>query len=88
MRFTVRRSEVYVLGRIWQPNTGLCAYTYTIPAGAGIITREHVQAWLDSNAGDFQSITDFSASIEHGNRTIEIPFALPDSEAIYQECAS
>jgi hypothetical protein len=88
MRYTIRRSEVYVLGRIWQPGAGLCSYTYQIPAGAGIITRARVQAWLDSNAGDFERIEDFSASIEHGKKTVDIPWSLPESEKLFLECAS
>ena len=44
-------------------------------AGDGKITRESVQCWLDCHAGDFSEIIDFSASLEIGDETVEIPWA-------------
>lgn len=52
----------------------------------GKITRESVERWLCTHAGDFQSITDFSASIEAGETTVEIPFATEDGEMAWCDC--
>ena len=68
MRYTVRVSTVRVIGRIWMPSV-MGATTYTLTEGdvgnarsaTGRITRESVQRWVDSHAGDFAEITDFAA---------------------------
>lgn len=88
MRYTVRQSIVDVIGKIWQPGCGTCAYRYNIPAGHSLRTREDVANWLSTHAGDFQSVTDFAASLEAGKRTIDIPWQSQDSEVIYMECVS
>ena len=92
MRYTVRTSQVQVIGPIWMPNT-TAAMTYTLHAveisnvrnGYGDITRVSVAAWLDMHAGDFSSVTDFSASIEDGENTVEIPWDDEESEAVFNE---
>lgn len=85
MRYTVRRSEVYVIGRIW---TGqLCAYTYQIPGNVpNLLTRERVADWLARNSGDFASIEDFAASIEDLASTIEIPWENEESILTFADC--
>ena len=93
MRYEVRTSIVQVIGNIWQPGIGLCTYQYTLSPynvencqdDLGAITRESVQQWLDCNAGDFQKIVDFWASIEHGDSTVEIPWATEEGELAYLE---
>ena len=69
---------IEVVGNIWQPGMGVCAMTYDLkPYDVGNmrgraridgfpITRVDVQAWLDTNAGDFQNIIDFHAVIDDG----------------------
>ena len=71
--YTVMENYVEVIGRIWQPNTE--AYMrYTLSPHDieslktnGVITRDSIALWLDSHAGDFQSITDFHADIDSEN---------------------
>lgn len=92
MRYTVRTSQVQVIGPIWQPGF-TAAQTITIHGqdidsvrdAHGDITRASVALWLDSHAGDFSSITDFSASIEDGENTVEIPWDDEESELVFNE---
>ncbi len=96
MRYTVRESFVEVVGSIWQPNCGLCAYRYNLmPHDVqnlernGRITRNTVQLWIDSHAGDFQHIEDFRASIEPINPakpTVEIPWKSEENEMVFNDC--
>ena len=93
MRYTVRKSIVQVIGTIWMPST-TAAQTYELSGydvdnargDDGKITRESVQSWLDTHAGDFASVTDFSASIEDGDDTVDIPWADEESELTYNGC--
>lgn len=58
-------------------------------AGTGVtITREDVEQWLAMNSGDFQNVTDFEASIEDGDKTIDIPWASEDGEYAYIDAVS
>lgn len=91
MRYTVRKSIVQVIGQIWMPRT-TAATSYELDSyavetvrqyGDGSITRDAVARYLDTHAGDFQSVIDFSASIEDGDETIEIPWLAEESELIY-----
>lgn len=92
MRYTVRKSLIQVIGRIWMPDQYV-AHTYDLTIydvenakdEDGNITRESIQDWLDTNAGDFQSFDDFWASIEVDERTIEIDWANEESELIYND---
>lgn len=55
---------VNVIGHIWQPGFDHCAYTYTMTerdAWDYGVDRDGIRDWLDSHAGDFQSLTDFRA---------------------------
>lgn len=93
MRYTVRKSVVQVVGTIWMPMT-TAATEYTLTGydvenardDDGKITRDSVQRWLDTHAGDFSAVKDFYASIEDGDDTIEIPWASEDSEFAYIDC--
>lgn len=49
-------------------------------------TRDNVEDWLTCNAGDFSCVTDFSASLEVGNETIDIPWQSEESEFAYSDC--
>lgn len=93
MKITIRKSLVRVIGRIWMP-AGICAMEYQLNAyqvenakdDQGRITRESLDRWLSTNSGDFQSVTDFWASIEVGDQTVEIPWANEDSECEFSDC--
>lgn len=82
MRYTVRTSIVEVVGNIWQPGVGLCAYQYTLSPSdvencrdaEGNITRASVEDWLGSHSGDFQHIIDFHTSLEVGAETLDFPW--------------
>lgn len=95
MRYTVRKSIVRVVGRIWMPAVN-ASMTYTLRDydvnnardDDGQITRDSVDQWLACNAGDFQSIIDFEASIEDGDKTIDIPWATEDGESAYLDTLS
>ena len=78
--YTVRTRDVFVIGTIWYPPIR-AAYRYTLPKDVPA-TREAIQDWLDKNAGDFQKIIDFTASIED----VEIPWGREESEFIYNDC--
>lgn len=93
MRYTVRVSYVDVIGPIWMPTT-TAAMRYTLDRfaienirayGDGTITREAVDEWLSCHSGDFQSIADFSASIEDGDDTLDFEWSDPDSELVYMD---
>jgi hypothetical protein len=95
VKYTVRKSVIRVIGQIWMPAT-TAATTYELDSYAvgnarddeGRITRESVQRWLDTHAGDFQSVTDFEASIEDGDTTVDIPWADEDSELTFGDCTN
>jgi hypothetical protein len=93
MRYTVRTSEIYVVGELWMPQRpGATTYTLTeqdvanIREDDGTITREGVALWLDSHAGDFAGIIDFRASLEDGDETREFDWSDEDNEIIYNGC--
>ncbi len=52
----------------------------------GRITRESVEQWLTTHSGDFQEVMDFSASIEDGPDTVEVPWRDEESECTYMDC--
>lgn len=94
MKYLVRKSVVHVVGQIWMP--GITAgQTYDLDSYAlgnarddeGKLTRESVQRWLDTHAGDFSSVTDFWASLEDDNgETVEIPWQDEESEVTFNGC--
>jgi hypothetical protein len=92
--YTIRKDYINVIGRIWEPGFGPCAYTYTLraydlanmgvgPHGEGL-TREKVQAWLNKNAGDFQVVIDFEVSVGH----YALSWQDEESELIYNDCTN
>ncbi len=95
MKYVVRKSIIDVVGKIWMPSV-TCGQRMTLSAhdvencrnDTGKITRESVQDWLHSHAGDFSSIEDFSASIEDGVVTVEIPWATEEGELTYLDCTA
>lgn len=80
-----RQAYVCVLGKIWMPAIP-AAQDYQLSdydlRNIGEFTRENVEDWLGSNAGDFQSITDFYA-VCGGT---EIPWADEENECAYNDC--
>jgi len=83
--YTVTVNEVNVLGIIWMPAVE-CAMNYTLSKhdieNMGEITRENVENWLDTHAGDFQSIIDFRVDI--GDTIIE--WKEEENEYKYMDC--
>ena len=86
MRYMVERNFVQVVGHIWQPNLGVCAMTYTLEAhdvsNLGDFTRENVEQWLASHAGDFSEVVDFAATV--GDEWIE--WDSEDNEGVFNDC--
>lgn len=89
-RYTVRVSYIDVLGTLWMPHAE-ASMRIRVDSYArenmrdddGHITRESVEDWLTSHAGDFSSVIDFTASIEDGEETIEIPWSSEENECRY-----
>lgn len=84
MRYIVERNFVLILGYIWMPNCMATMErtlsTYDIE-NIGEFTRENVEQWLACNAGDFQQVVDFYATV--GDK--EIPWANEDNEMAYND---
>ena len=74
--YTVRTRDVWVIGRTWVGY--LASEQYKLPKDIEP-TRAAILAWLDTHSGDFQSLIDFSGSIEE----VEIPWAQHESLDIY-----
>ena len=59
------------------------AYTYSLGEyeleNIGKFTRENVQDWLDTHAGDFSVIKDFEAA----SGEVEIPWASEESDCLF-----
>jgi hypothetical protein len=96
MRYTVVKSQIDVVGYIWQPGIGLCAMSYNpraddlreadiLPATEGPITRESVQRWIDTHSGDFSEIVDWRAEIEDGDETIVFEWNNEDNELAFND---
>jgi hypothetical protein len=90
MKYTVRKSYVEVLGITWMPRvpgaTRIDVSSYDIGNlrdDDGKITRESVDLWLGCHSGDFSEVTDFAASIEDGEETIDISWSDEDNEMEY-----
>lgn len=88
MRYVVRRSEVYVLGRLWWPYGVVAAQTKlldaydlrNLPGADGRVTRTSLAQWLMCNSGDFSEVVDFAASLEIGDATVIISWNNPESD--------
>lgn len=95
MKYTIRKSVICMIGTIWMPAI-TCAQIKTLDAydvencrdEAGNITRDSVEQWLMTHSGDFQSVKDFEASIEDGDKTIDIPWQDEESQYTYCDCTS
>ena len=74
--YTVVTRDVFVIGKLWMG--GRATYKYTLPKNVPS-TREDIQEWLDTHAGDFQKVIDFGASIGE----VEIPFLDQENEMLY-----
>lgn len=90
MRYTVKRSYINVLGRLWMPNCAasirqtLSQYDIdNMRDDSGKITRDSVEQWVMTHTGDFSSITDFEADIEDGDENIVIPWESEENEMAY-----
>jgi hypothetical protein len=85
MRYMVERNFVRVVGKIWLPPvTAAMEYPlrkYDLET-IGEFTRENVERWLCTHAGDFSSIIDFYAT----SGDIEIPWGTEDGELIWEDC--
>jgi hypothetical protein len=93
MKYTIRKSLINVLGQLWMPSVAgalvIEASTHDVENmrdDEGKITRESVGLWLDSHAGDFSGVIDFSVSIEDGEATIDIPFSSEENEMTFGDC--
>ena len=92
-RYTVRKSYVDVVGKIWMPQHVTVAMRYPVSGydmenmrdDDGQITRDSVEQWLMCHSGDFSSVEDFSASLEVGDDTIEFPWTHEESECTYAD---
>ena len=94
MKYTVRKSIIEIVGGIWWPMGATCAQTQTLSAydvenckdDNGEITRESVERWVMTHSGDFSSVKDFHASLEVGDKTIEIPWVTEEGEIAFLDC--
>jgi len=84
--YTVDENWIDLVGEIWQPGVGPCAYRYTLrPSDVeniGEPTRENVQSWLDKNAGDFQTVIDFHAVVGE----VDLPWSDPENKMTFLDC--
>jgi len=83
--YVVKENCVDVIGKIWEPGTGVCYSRYALKVNdirsmGQDITRASVLAWLLKHAGDFCEIIDFRATIDAAG--VEIPFSSEESESI------
>lgn len=96
MKYLTRKSYVDVVGKIWMPAV-TCSMRYPLSQhdvenirgyGEGKISRDGLEQWLTCHSGDFQSLQDFSASIEDGENTLTFPWTSEDGELAYMDTHS
>lgn len=87
MRYTVRKSIVRIIGNLWMPQcpaaTQVEVTSYDLENmrdDDGKLTRDSVEQWVMTHSGDFSSVTDFYASLEDGEATVEIPWSSEENE--------
>jgi len=83
-RYTVIVRRIDIVGKGWynqQMAMSLNLSAYDVE-NIGELTRENIQLWLDSHAGDFQSILDFRADIDE----FESDFETEEGECIFNDC--
>ena len=91
MKYMVRTSYVDVLGGIWLPYGAVCSLRKPLDRfdvdnmrdDDGKITRESVKFWVMLHSSDFSGVIDFSASIEDGEQTIDLPWSSEETELQY-----
>lgn len=96
MRYTVRKSLIRILGKLWMPShadaaTEMVLGKYELDNcrdDEGELTRESVERWLLLHSGDFSDVIDFEASLEDGGKTIDIAWKNEESEWRYADCFS
>lgn len=80
-----RHAVVRVIGLIWQPGL-TCAMNYTLSdydlENIGEFTRENIDRWLSTHAGDFSRIIGFQAECGEGI----IAWESEDNECTYSDC--
>jgi hypothetical protein len=87
----VHESYIEVLGTIWLPYGAHATYVYRLSNydidNIGEITRENVEQWLNTHAGDFERVIDFRADIYDYriNEDIEVGWADPEYELEYSD---
>ena len=91
MRYTVTKQQIQVVGYIWQPGVGLCAYEKSLDTSdmeniGDVRDREAVAQWIDKNFGDFQSIEDFRADFHLGDENVIHEWGREESEMAYNDC--
>ena len=80
--------HILVLGYIWQPGMGICAYQYdSNKLEFPKLDRDGVEVWLRKHAGDLQDIVDFRVVIDD-DVDGGIFWANPDNEEVYERFAS
>ena len=64
---TITINRIDVIGYIWMPGNVPCAQSRDLTShdieNIGELTRDNIQAWIDSHFGDFSNIIDFRADI-------------------------
>ena len=94
MRYTVTKSIIQVIGKIWMPAV-TAAMQYEVTAHdiqnmadekTGHVTRELVDRWIVLHTGDFQTIIDWRADLAVGDEDIVYDWKVADSEMIYNDC--
>ena len=97
MRYTVTKSIIQVVGKIWMPAT-MCAMEYELDSyklgnllaeveEGESLTREHVAYWLSLNSGDFQGVEDFRADLELPDGTnFTSDWEKEENEMVFSDC--
>ena len=97
MRYTVTKSIIQVVGKIWMPAI-TCAMEYELDSyklgnllaeveEGESLTREHVERWLAVNSGDFQSVEDFRADLElPDGSSFTSNWEKEENEMVYVDC--
>ena len=102
MKYTVRKSLIWIVGHIWMPPNVICSQCLTLrdydvenitaqalhDTGSATITRDAVEQWLTTHSRDFSHAIDFSASLEDGDDTITIDWATEAGEMLYNNTLS
>ena len=90
MRYTITKQRIYVIGTIWMPSA-TCAQVYDLSSYdmenlGDPRDRANVERWLDTHAGDFQSVTDFRADFDDALGNIIHEWKDEESELTFNDC--